>query len=319
MRAIIVFGPTVTGKTSLAIRLAKKFNGEIISADSRQVYKNLDIGTGKVSFDSKTEKYDKFWIVDGVKIHGFDIVLPEQTFSVANFLDFTARTLKIIEKQNKIPIIAGGTGFYIKSLIFGIDSIGISANDKLRKSLEKEKTEDLYKKLQTLNPTRAQSMNESDRANPRRLIRAIEITSYNLITKNTSDINKPFILTKEGPITDFLMIVLTAPNNFLYQKADNWLEERLKRGLVEEVNALLAQNISPAWLDSLGLEYRWISRYLLKKVDKNTAVERLKGDIHGLIRRQKTYFSQFKDISIFDITQKDWEKQIETKVTSWYR
>ncbi len=325
-RTLIIFGPTVTGKTSLAIKLAKKLNEEIVSADSRQVYKNLDIGTGKVSFDSKTEKYNGYWQVDGVKTYGFDIAMPGQAFSVANFIDFASRTIKTIEKQNKIPIIVGGTGFYIKSLLYGIDSIGIAANKRLRKLLEKEKVEDLYKRLEALNQIRAQSMNASDRANPRRLIRAIEIASYKSTFKNSNINYQPFILTKEGPTiypdkgrTNISIIGLSAPNNYLFKKADNWLDLRIKKGLIEEVDSLLAQNIPAVWLDSLGLEYRWISRYLLNKIDKNIAIERLKGDIHSLIRRQKTYFSQFKDIQIYDITQKNWNQQLEINIENWLK
>lgn len=314
MKAIVIFGPTVTGKTSLAIKLAKKFNGEIISADSRQVYKNLDIGTGKVSFDSKTEKHDNYWIVEGVKIHGFDIALPGQSFSVANFLDFTTKAIKNIEKQNKIPIIAGGTGFYIKSLLYGIDSIGISANQKLRKSLEKEKAEELYKKLEILNPTRAQSMNASDRANPRRLIRAIEIASHKS-TFNKPTINyQPLVLTKEGSTINYLIIGLTAPNNYLYQKADKWLNLRIKKGLFEEVKSLLEKKVNPNWLISLGLEYKWTTLYLTGEITKDTAIARLRGDTHHLIRRQKTFFNQFKNIQTYDISKNNFQGQIEEKV-----
>src|SRR3990167_9401127 len=104
-KELIIYGPTTTGKTALAIDLAKKYNGEIISADSRQVYKGLDIGTGKVSFDSKVEKHKGFWIVDGVKIHGFDLVNPGQRFSVADFLKFASDTMIQIIKSKKIPII----------------------------------------------------------------------------------------------------------------------------------------------------------------------------------------------------------------------
>ena len=170
---LVIFGPTATGKTDLAIRLARKFNGELISADSRQVYKNLDIGTGKVSFSSNVEKHEGYWIVDGVKIHGFDLIEPGQNFSASDFIKFAKTTMIQIIKTGKLPIIVGGTGFYINALIGGLDSVGIAPNPNLRSQLEKLSTATLFQKLAKINPSRANSMNESDRANPRRLTRPI--------------------------------------------------------------------------------------------------------------------------------------------------
>lgn len=322
---LVVYGPTVSGKTSLAIALAKKFGGEIISADSRQIYKSLDIGTGKIPFKSSFEKHDNYWIVDGVKINGFDITSPPSRFSSVDFKNFASPIIKNLQKNNILPIVAGGSGFYIKSLLSNYSTFGIIQNPKLRKELEKNSAQELYNQLLKINKNKALSLNDSDKKNPRRLIRAIEVTSYQSTQKNPTTNHQLFTLTKEGPTiypdkgrANHLIIGLSAPNSYLFEKADEWLAKRISKGLIEEVNALLAQKIPPDWLDSLGLEYRWISRYLLNKIDKNTAIERLKGDIHSLIRRQKTYFSQFKDIIIFDVSQKDWEKDLEKEVTVWY-
>ncbi|MBI3282650.1 tRNA (adenosine(37)-N6)-dimethylallyltransferase MiaA, partial [Candidatus Curtissbacteria bacterium] len=172
---LVIYGPTATGKTGLAITLAKKYNGEILSADSRQVYKGLDITTGKVSFDSKVEKHSGYWIVDGVRINGFDIKDPSQQFTAADFLKFAHTSLIRIRVAEKLPIVVGGTGFYIKALIEPIDSIGIPANPKLRGNLQKLSVQELFQKLSSINSQKAKSMNRSDRKNPRRLIRAIEI------------------------------------------------------------------------------------------------------------------------------------------------
>src|SRR3989339_1610619 len=114
-KRLIIYGPTATGKTALALQLAHKFQGELISADSRQVYKGLDITTGKVSFLSKVERHKGDWIVDGVKIHGFDLKNPGDQFTVADFLNFANSTMIQIIKLKKLPIIVGGTGFYIKA------------------------------------------------------------------------------------------------------------------------------------------------------------------------------------------------------------
>src|SRR3990167_7407725 len=174
---LVIFGPTATGKTDLALGLANKFNGELISADSRQVYKNLDITSGKANFGLKVEKHNRYWIVDGVKIHGFDLVDPGQNFSASDFIKFAKTAVAQIIKTSKLPIIVGGTGFYIQTFIGGLDSVGIAPDANLRSQLEKLSTTMLYQKLLITNPKRAKSMNQSDKKNPRRLIRAIEITS----------------------------------------------------------------------------------------------------------------------------------------------
>ena len=135
---LVIYGPTATGKTDLAIKLAKKYNGEIISADSRQVYKNLDIASGKVSFSSTVVKHKGYWIVDGVKIYGFDLVDPGKRFSAADFIKFAKTTMIQIIEVKKLPIIVGGTGFYIKALIEGINTLGIPPNLNLQKKIIKE-------------------------------------------------------------------------------------------------------------------------------------------------------------------------------------
>ena len=244
-KVLIIYGPTVTGKTSLSIKLAKKFEGEIISADSRQVYKKLDIGTGKVSFDSRVEKYEGYWIVNGVKIHGFDIIGAGKRFTAADFIKIATLKIKQITDENKLPIITGGTGFYINSLLKGINSSGIPSNLKLRQELERLSTEELYKMLAKLNPARVESMNQSDKKNPRRLIRAIEIATYT---------NKEPSTVHPLPPTNFLLIGLTAPNNYLYKKSDIWLETRLEHNLVEEIDSLIKNGVSQEWLDDIGLE-----------------------------------------------------------------
>ncbi len=299
---LAVYGPTVTGKTNLAIKLAKKFDGQIISCDSRQIYKGMDIGTGKVSPNSKIEKNDEFWMVDNIKIYGFDLINPGKTYSAAQFASYCKKKSKIIISEKNLPIITGGSGFYLKAAIAGIKSMGIKPNKTLRSELEKLTKYELYQKLLLANPQRARSMNDSDRQNPRRLIRAIEISLSNRKLTNN-----------QLPIANNLIIGLTAPNDFLFKKADAWLKERLQLGLIEEVKKLV-RSTGYQWLDSLGLEYRWISRYLKGDVSHDMAISRLKGDIHNLIRKQKTWLSQFGEISIFDITKKGWELELENVI-----
>ncbi len=319
-KGLIIYGPTSTGKTGLALQLARKFKGEIISVDSRQVYKNLDIGTGKVSFESKVEKHSGYWQVDGVKIHGFDIIEPGKNFSASDFIKFAQSTIEQILRRKKLPIIVGGTGFYLKSLLQGIESSGIPQNLKLRSELELQTKKELLKKLQKLDPIRAKSMNESDRQNPRRLIRAIEIaiSKSEPISRSASSWSLVYPESYRRETGNFLLLGLTAPNAYIYKKSDKWLETRMNHGLVDEIRGLLKKRVDNNWLENLGLEYRWITRYLKGEINKKSAVERLKGDIHDFIRRQKTYFNKFKSIQMFDVSQKNWQKELEKTVTLWY-
>jgi len=311
-KLLVIYGPTATGKTDLAIKLAKKFSGELISADSRQVYQGLDIGSGKVSFESKVEKHKGYWVVDGIKIHGFDLVKPGIQFTVADFLKYTNNSIVQTIKLKKLPIIVGGTGFYIKALIDGIGSIGIPQDPALRRQLEGLSVDQLYQKLLEIDQKRAKDMNESDRTNPRRLIRAIEIAIYKKY--HASSIKHQGNTKYSIQNTKYLLIGLTAPNSYLYSHCDKWLQTRLKHGMVEEVKNLLDKRVDSIWLDNLGLEYRWLTKYLLEKIDYNYAIERLKGDIHSFIRRQKTWFKKFPQIQLFDISKPDWRQKLEKKL-----
>lgn len=318
---LVIYGPTASGKTNLALKLAKKYKGEIISADSRQVYRGLDIGTGKVDFASHVEKHTKYWIVNGVKIHGFDLVDPHHQFTVADFLKFASDTMIRINRTKVLPIIVGGTGFYIKALIEGIDTTGIPQDQKLRRQLEKLTVPDLFGKLKSIDPQRANSMNESDRANPRRLIRAIEIaqatsTSQKVTVNSQLPARQSF--SDGGSDVNCLIIALTAPNPYLYQRADNWLQTRLNHGMIEEIRYLLNNKVDPKWLDNLGLEYRWLTRYLTGLIAQNQAIKRLRGDIHHFIRRQKTWFKHFPNAAVFNISQANWQQKLEKTARLWY-
>ncbi len=302
---LVLYGPTVTGKTNLAIEIAKKYNGELISADSRQIFKRLDIGTGKVSSNSTVKKFPDYWIVDGVKIYGFDIKNPQESFSAAAFIDYAQDCIYNIQREKKLPIVVGGTGFYIKSLLFGIGTSGVEPNINLRKKLKELTVAELYETLLRLNSVKALSLNESDRYNPRRLTRAIEVAA----SKKLPNTGKPITANQ------YKIIVLSAPNKFLYLRADAWLEKRLELGLEKEIQSLLASGIDSHWLESLGLEYKWLTQASLGIISKDEAINRLKGDIHAYIRRQKTFIRQLKKIDIFDISKKDWKKSLEKNLS----
>src|SRR3989344_1102266 len=200
---LVILGPTATGKTDLAISLAKKFNGELVSCDSRQVYMGLDIGTGKLP-GGRWKMEDGKWIVNGISIHLYDVVDPKTQYSVAHFVKDAGRVIENIRKRGKLPIIVGGTGLYLKALLYGLSNLAVPADKSLRKKLEKLSREDLQIKLQKISPEKWKSLNYSDRQNPRRLVRAIEL--------EISSRRSPFDHLR-GDLADYevLKIGLTAP------------------------------------------------------------------------------------------------------------
>lgn len=300
MKPIIIYGPTSTGKTALGLQLAKLHNGEIISADSRQVYKGLDIGSGKVGFDDKAVKGRGYWEVNGIKIYGYDLCSVEKSFTAADFINSSIVSLEKIKSKKKLPIIVGGTGFYIKVLLDGLESYGIPTNKKLRTKLNKLTKEQLKVKLKEIDIKKFSSMNPSDKNNPRRLVRAIEIS---LAAKTKKGL--------EPIITDAHLIGLTASNSYLYKKSDTWLETRLNQGLLEEIESLLKNKVDPMWLEKLGLEYRWVTLCLTGKLSFEEAIAGLKGDSHDFIRRQKNWFRKFKGIKVYDIEDENYLKRLE--------
>lgn len=308
-KLMVIYGPTVTGKTSLAIKLAKKYNGEIISADSRQIYRGLDIGTGKVDFKSKIEKQKGYWIVDKIRVFGFDLVNPGKQFSVLDYIKYARMQVFRINEQGKLPILVGGTGFYIKTLLLGLGTVGLKPDLKLRKRLNNLSPKELLQILLKTNRKKALSLNKSDKLNPRRLIRAIEIEHVAKRSK-TTDLNEPID-------ADTLLLGLSAPNNYIFKKADRWLEERLKRGLIAEIEGI-RRKVDTKWLTSLGLEYKWATLLLEGKITKVEAIARLKSDIHSFVRRQKTWYKQFENIRIYDITNKLEMESLEKTVSLWY-
>ena len=184
---LIICGPTATGKTSAALKIAREINGELISADSRQVYKGMDIGTGKdIPKGAKyvsLAKLGGYYDADGIRIWGYDLVYPEKEYSVADYSKTARQIIRDIWKRKRTAIIVGGTGFYINVVVDGIQTAGIPKNESLRKSLEKLSVDELFEKLALLDSIKAASLNTSDKKNPRRLIRAIEIAQWQLTNK----------------------------------------------------------------------------------------------------------------------------------------
>ncbi|MGB9911378.1 MAG: tRNA (adenosine(37)-N6)-dimethylallyltransferase MiaA [Microgenomates group bacterium] len=329
-RLLVICGPTATGKTALGIKLAKKFNGEIVSADSRQVYKGMDIGTGKdlpanskfKILNSKQIKKLKFqnskstigyYEISGVKVWLYDVVEPNYQFNVADYVKCANLVIENIWRQEKLPILVGGTGFYIKGVVDGIETLGIPPDWELRKKLEKWGIEKLQKIIQQLAPHRWQKMNESDRKNPRRLIRAIEIIKNSKIKNSLQVENQKLKFQK-----DFLMIGLRAPSKFLYQRIDQRVEERITQGIEKEIKDLIESGYN--WKNSvLGttIGYKEWKDFFEGKINKIEVIKRWQFAEHGYARRQITWFKKEKRIIWFDITQKSWQNKVIKKVKEW--
>ena len=177
-KVLIIVGPTGSGKTKLALKIAKDLDGEIVSCDSRQVYRGLDIGTGKdipKGLSPDNTKQGAKYMINGVNVWGYDLVEPKDNFSVSDYVSSVIPIIDDIGSRGRLPIVVGGTGLYVKGLVDGIETSNISVNEKLRENLESREVGELYDHLAKINPLKAASMNSSDKQNPRRLIRAIEI------------------------------------------------------------------------------------------------------------------------------------------------
>ncbi len=271
-KIIVIVGPTASGKSDLAIQLAKRYGGEIISADSRQVYKGMDIGTGKVT--KKGQELIRHYLLD--------VADPKKQFTVSDFEKLAEKAIKEISAKGKIPVIVGGTGFYIDILLGRMATAEVPPNKKLRANLEKLSVEHLFKRLRKLDPRRAETI---DVHNKRRLVRALEII---LST------GKP-VPKLESSIKYQVLWIGLKPKD-LEKRIKKRLDARLKRGMAREVKKLLRQGISHKRLYDFGLEYRWLSEYLKGKVSYQEMKEKLLRDIIGYSKRQMTWFKRNKEI-----------------------
>lgn len=298
-KILVIVGPTAIGKTGLGIKLAHQFKGEIISADSRQVYKGMDIITGKdLSGEVKT------WLLD--------VVTPDQKFSVADYYELAWKAIEDIWSRGKLPIVVGGTGFYIKALIEGIGTLGIKPDWELRKKLADYSINELTNYLKKVDFKKWRLMNESDRKNPRRIVRAIEV-ALKLKTENLKQ------NTNNYYEIDKLMIGLTAPNEILYQRIDQRVEERANAGAEEEIKKLLDKGYT--WENSvLGqtIGYCEWQEYFEGKASPETVIQKWKFAEHDYARRQMTWFRKNQGINWFDITSVGWQERVEKLVKDWY-
>ncbi len=275
-KIIVILGQTATGKSDFAVEIAKLIDGEIISADSRQVYKGMDLGTGKIT-KSEMKKIPHYLL---------DIISPSKIFTVNDFQKKANIEIEKILKRGKIPIICGGTGFYIDSITNNTIFPEVPPNKKLREELEKESTEKLFEILQKIDLARAKNI---DSKNKVRLIRAIEIA------KALGKVPKLKNLQESNPLHENwipLKIGLTLPPEILKKRIKIRLDSRIKKGMIKEIENLHTNGLSWKRMYSFGLEYRYISLYLKKEITKEGMLEKLNTEIWHFAKRQKTWFKR---------------------------
>lgn len=272
-KIIVILGPTASGKSELAVKIAKKIGGEIISADSRQVYKGMKIGTGLI-----TQKEMR-----GITHHCIDYVSPKKRYTVVDFKKCAEKAIKSIFRRRKVPIICGGTGFYISAITGGIDIPKVKPNWQLRKKLEKKSAEELFKMLKKLNPERAKNI---DAKNPRRLIRAIEIAKSASTT----------VVEAIDNGCRFLQIGIKLPEKELKKRIEKRVKKMIRDGLIREVKNLRNSGLSWKRLYELGFEYKYPAIFLQGKINKEKMLERMILENQHYAKRQITWFKRDKRI-----------------------
>lgn len=276
---IAIVGPTASGKSRLAVELARRFNGEVISADSRQVYRGMDIGTAKPTAEERS----------AVPHHLLDLADPDQPFGLADWLEQAKAALEDIWSRGRLPLLAGGSGQYVWALLEGWQVPRVPPMPELRRELEKRLEraglESLVAELRREAPEMADVV---DRRNPRRVIRALEVAQATGLTQPVCRLRVP-------PTWQTLIIGLRLSREELYRRIDERVERMVADGLVEEVRGLLQRGYSRELPAMSGIGYKEVCQHLAGEIDLATAVERIKTETHRLVRHQNNWFKQSDD------------------------
>lgn len=282
-KIIVIAGPTASGKSELAVNIAKKIGGEIISADSRQIYRGLTIGTGKVTGRWRTIGNEKLFLYKGVIHHCIDFVSPRRQFSAAEYQECAREAIRAITARGHVPIIAGGTGFWIEAVVYELALPEVKPNKRLRKSLEKKNTAELFRILARLDSRRAE---EIDPQNPRRLIRAIEIaTALGHVPR----------IRKKAPYAVLWLAPEIDPATLMRTIAKR-LDARITHGMIKEARALRRDGLPWKRFYELGLEYKYMAQYLQGQLSQNNMREELLRAIKHYARRQMTWFARVREM-----------------------
>lgn len=287
-KIIVIVGPTAVGKTYVSIELAKKLGTEIISADSMQIYKGMDVGTAKI----KTEE------MQGIKHHMIDLIYPDENYSVSDFKREAEKNIDEIISRGKVPVIVGGSGLYVNSLIYDLDFSNAKSNEKLRDYYtyyHKEHGEDaLYEKLKKIDPESAEKIHKN---NVKRVIRALEV--YDLTGRKFSETNTD--IRKKSSKYDFILIGLSMDRKILYERINQRVDKMINEGLVEEVKSLLDKGFEKNLISMQAIGYKEIIEFLEGNITFEEAVNILKQNTRHFAKRQFTWFLKDENVKWFDI------------------
>ena len=282
-KLIILAGPTASGKTSVSIDLAKRIGGEIVSADSMQVYRGMDVGTAKIKADE----------MQGVKHYLINVLDPTEDFNIVKFQNMVKYSIEEIKRNGHIPILVGGTGFYIQSVIYDIDFDTQDDNGDIRKALEEEYdkmgADFMYEKLKKIDSVSAENIHKN---NKKRIIRAIE---YFLINNALISAHNESQRKKDSPY-DFRFFVLNPPRDILYDRINQRVDKMVEEGLVEEVKDLKNAGLSIENISMQGIGYKEILEYLDGEITLDEAVDKIKQNTRHMAKRQVTWFKREKDV-----------------------
>ena len=285
-KVIVIVGPTASGKTSLAIKLAKKINGEIVSCDSMQIYKDMNIGTAKPTIEEQNK----------IKHYLIDIISPEERFSVSDYQTNALKAIEEILKKGKTPIVVGGTGLYVNSLIYGIKFLEISFDEKYRQELEdkaeKEGLEALYNKAKKIDPKAMETISKNDK---KRILRVLEIFHQTGITKSKQD----ELSRNEDVKYDFKVFGINIEREILYKRINDRVDNMIQNGLIQEVENIYNKfKKFPTSMQAIG--YKEVVEYLNKNISKEEMIEKIKMETRRYAKRQLTWFRKNKDIIWLD-------------------
>lgn len=283
-KLLVIVGPTAVGKTELSLVLARKLHGEIISGDSMQVYRGMDIGTAKISEEERRE----------IPHYMIDIKDPDEEFSVAEFQERSIKLITEINERGKLPMIVGGTGLYIESVTHRFHFSNAYQDQEFRKKMSLVPKEELHRQLQEIDPKTAERLHPND---VKRVIRALEI--YHLSGQKMSSFQER---EKESPYR-LCMIGLTMDREKLYERINRRVDLMIKQGLIEEVKRLLHKGYSPELVSMQGLGYKELVPYINNEIPLHEAVERIKKRTRHFAKRQLTWFRRMKEIAWFDVTE----------------
>lgn len=281
---IVILGPTASGKTGLALALAKEFGAELVNADSRQIYRGMDIATNKISGrDVEKKELDgrTIYLMEGIPVHLIDIIDPDENFSLVRYKQAALESIDEIHKKDKLPILVGGTGLYISAVVDNLDIPHAPADDNLRQALEKKDAEELFNALSKIDPDAADSIGAR---NKRKLIRALEV--YKATGQPFSSQKK-----KGRPLFDILELGLKTERTGLYARIDERVDEMMESGHLEETQSLL--KIYSRDLPAMsGIGYREMADHLEKDLPLEEAIQQIKYHTHQYARRQITWFKR---------------------------